>query len=235
MSKILLCVLLFAASVGLAQSTPTNGPSNIDQIHSGLFTQRTFRGNLVDRAKREGDIKITQELGMTFFPHGNEPVTLQTEVKKLTCNADAVIIATVKNAKSFLTKNSEWVFTDNTLNVEEVIKNNSASALSVGTTIIAARSGGAIQLADGHHIEVADQNHPALRVGHKYLLFINYVPTSGEYITKVPIGAFTVLNTYARPLIPNRLPEMPNNGYDLFSLEELVRSSAATCQNGGRQ
>jgi hypothetical protein len=223
---------LVCAILGGREEAGTQLPaSEVDKMHAKLFDERTGRGSLLDRAKHEGDLRITifPEVGM--LSANPDPTPDLTFAKSITCTADIVIIGVEESSRSFLTENQEWVFTDNVVSVREILKGNAAHPLTPGSTIIIARSGGSVDTPDGHHILVADPGYPPLHAGGIYVLALRHVPSTGQYWQFDHRGGFRIDGKQALSLISRgKDAHEPRYDYDSETLSELVRRYAAECQ-----
>ena len=86
----------------------------------------------------------------------------------------AIVIGEVTDAQSFLTENQIDVYSEFTIHLSEVLKNNSPVGLSCGDTLPVTRSGGAVRLPSGKVIRFGFYGMPLPRVGHRYLFFLRY-------------------------------------------------------------
>jgi hypothetical protein len=88
--------------------------------------------------------------------------------------SDAVVIGTITGAQAYLSNNRSNVYSEFTVQIEEVLKGNSASTLGVGSTITTARAGGRVRLPNGfiHRQGFLGKGMP-LR-GRRYLLFLRH-------------------------------------------------------------
>jgi hypothetical protein len=204
---------------------------DVHKMHAKLFDQRTGRGNLLARATREGDLRITifPEVGQLSANLNQSPDL--AFVQSITCGADAVVIGVQESSQSFLTENQEWIFTDNSVSVREVLKDNAAHPLAPGSTITIARSGGSLDTSDGHHIVVADPGYPPLHVGGTYVLALRYVPSTGQYRQSDHRGGFRIDGKQALSLISkDKDTQEPRFDYDSEALSELVRRYVTECE-----
>jgi hypothetical protein len=233
--KIILCAALLAlvcAIPGRREEAGTQLPaSEVDKMHAKLFDERTGSGSLLDRAKHEGDLRVTifPEVGMLSANPGPRPDL--TFAKSITCTADIVVIGVEESSQSFLTENQEWVFTDNVISIHEVIKDNVAHPVIPGSTIIVARSGGSLETPDGHHIVVVHPVYPALQKGSTYVLALKYVTATGQYWQFDHRGGFHIVAKRAISLISevNDALEL-HFDFDSDDLSALVRRYAGECQ-----
>jgi hypothetical protein len=241
MIRFLMLLLLSLATSATAQSsqaadnanprlTPQLTLSQVHQLHSTVFEQR-FRRNLLELSKRQGDVRIRMDVDAPFFANGQAPSPGDL-IRESACRADAVVIASIKQAESFLTQDKEWVFTDNVVTLNRVLKDNTAHPLAFGSMIVVARSGGHIATADGHIIEVIDGYSPALQIGKSYLLFLRYVPASGQYVSADGDDSFSVQGSSAIPLVSEPPSTAATRTYELQTLSELIQTGAACRKKG---
>ncbi len=94
--------------------------------------------------------------------------------------ADAVLVGVLKGKASFLTKDRDFIFTDFQMEVEEVIKNNPAAPLSLGSEITVTRPGGTLEIS-GREVRAVVGSFKPFQLGGKYVLFLEYVRTTGAY------------------------------------------------------
>lgn len=86
----------------------------------------------------------------------------------------------MKDRSSDLTAKETFIFTDYTLLVEGVLKNNPAAELNPGDSIIVTRPGGTLIL-DGRKVKAVDGDYPPLRMAGRYLLFLRFISQTGAY------------------------------------------------------
>jgi hypothetical protein len=137
---------------------------------------------------------------------------LQKFVRDLTCQADVVLVGSVRSKDSYLTDDETFIFSEYKVRVKEVIKNNNAFPLQPGTHVEVVYPGGAV-LIDGRKVRAIDKSFHPLKANKEYLLFLKYIPETGAYkvfnsqgnylITK---GRFTKLTDEA---VPNELEMGP--------------------------
>jgi hypothetical protein len=231
--KMIFCSALLAlcAIPGRHEEAGAQLPSDVDKLHAKLFDQRTGQGSLLARVTREGDLRIT------IFPEGGmlsenpDPTPDLTFAKSITCGADAVVIGVQGSSQSFLSENQEWIFTDNSVSVREILKDNAAHPLAPGSTIIIARSGGSKDTPDGHHIVVADPGYPPLHGGGTYVLALRYVPSTGQYWQFDHRGGFRIDGKQTLSLISkDKHTQEPRFDYDSETLSALVRRYVTECE-----
>jgi hypothetical protein len=148
--------------------------------HSKIF--KRFEGatggrKLRDLVAERGDIEVREDVGTTFMPRS---FNLRQYLQDLTCQADAVVVGTVKSKSSQLIEEGTFVFTDYELVAEEVLKNNVAVPIRQNNDITITRPGGAVKL-NGHTIRAIDYRSEPLEVGERYLLYLKFIPATGAY------------------------------------------------------
>jgi hypothetical protein len=183
------------------------------------------------RATHEGDLQISIFPEVGLLSANPKPSPDLAFVQSITCGADVVVIGVQQTSQSFLTENQEWIFTDNSFSVREILKDNAAHPLAPGSTIIIARSGGSIDTPDGHHIVVADPGYPPLHVGGTYVLALRYVPSTGQYWQFDHRGGFRIDGKQALSLISkDKHTQEPRYDYDAEALSSLVRRYVTECE-----
>ena len=101
-------------------------------------------------------------------------------LKGISCEADAVVSGVIKDKASFLTDDEQYVFTDYTLTVEEVFKDDLTSPIEMHGDIIVTRPCGAITI-DGRKVGVTDVVMKSLDKDGRYVLLLKRVPDAGTY------------------------------------------------------
>jgi hypothetical protein len=132
-------IALYAALIALVCAIPgrreeagTQLPaSEVDKMHAKPFDERSGRGRLLDRAKHEGDLRITifPQVGMLS---ANDPTPTSVFAKSITSAADIVVIGVEENSQSFLTENQVWFSQGYVFSINEVIKDNVAHPVPPG-------------------------------------------------------------------------------------------------------
>lgn len=85
--------------------------------------------------------------------------------------SDAVIIADVAGAQAYMSDDKAGVYTEFTVRVAEVLKDNQAS-ISVGSLLVTKREGGRIRFPSGHVLRYGLEYQGMPRAGRRYLFFI---------------------------------------------------------------
>lgn len=181
---------VFAAQNVTCQGAPAQSGVITDKQkeHSKLY-KSYGRGKKLREMKGEGEVGYRVGVPLQTITPGPPPSYYQF-ISKLVCDADAVVIAEVKNKTSLLTDTEDFIFTDYELSVSEVLKDNSNAHISPNDVITTTRPGGTVQLNDGRTATIQLDSVPPFKVGSKYLLFLQYLPATGAYKAFTSEGSY---------------------------------------------
>ena len=132
-------------------------------------------------AKWKSDLKLEKEIGLPTLDPFASPSTLSDRLQKRGCDADAIILATIKSEASFLTEDEAFLYTNHKVMIEDVLKDNSASPLRTDDTVTVMRTGGTITL-HGKKVSAVDKNALPMQLNKRYLLFLTYLPEKDSYV-----------------------------------------------------
>lgn len=95
--------------------------------------------------------------------------------------SDAVVVGTVEAAKAYTTHSKTRVYSEFTVRINEVIKNDGDKSIRVNGSIDVDRLGGRVQFSNGRvgQYFIAGQGMP--QVGQQYLLFLTKSGGAGDY------------------------------------------------------
>jgi hypothetical protein len=248
--SILLAVLVMAVATTLAalRHQDQNGSSSLtkkeampvqeevmtakQREHSKLYKEYKTGKKLRDLAAEIGDVKIRRHAG----PQGgdlNEPLlSLDKFLQSAACSAEAVVVVVVKSKSSQLTEDEDYVFTDYETTVEEVLKDNASAPIQTKGNITITRPGGTIQL-NGRTIEAIDDSFEPLTVGGRYILFLQFLPTTRSYKSLNSVSGFQLKNKKIDKLTREHLQaesELANE--DAVSFLGRIRVAASGACNG---
>ncbi|GEM_PF-1085304 len=147
----------------------------------------------------------------------------------LACEADAVVVATVRSKASQLTEEEAFIFTDYEMTVEEILKNNPASPITLQGSIMVTRPSGAVEI-EGHKIKVVESLFAPLKGGHRYLLFLDFNHSLGTYRAFRSKGSFEIRGNRIIKLTMEYLPQEIENGADPNSVLNEAKASIAACK-----
>lgn len=157
--------------------------------HSKLFRAYGSGQKVSDLAGEEGEIEIRSATPLSGGDPDSPITTLNQALKHDACVSDAIVTGTVREKSSQLTENGEFIFTDYELTVDDVVKQNSSSAIRAGSGITVTGPGGTIVLR-GKRIRAIDNLLAPLSVGERYLLFLQFIPATDSYREIASGGSF---------------------------------------------
>ncbi len=97
-------------------------------------------------------------------------------------NSNAVVVGTVVSGKCFVTGSHTYVYTDYSVKIDQVLKQDPTANLITGDVVVAARDGGAIHFPSGHVTNFLFAGHGLPEVGSQYVLFLwKPIPSFPEY------------------------------------------------------
>ncbi|HXE75919.1 MAG TPA: hypothetical protein VNN18_09835 [Candidatus Xenobia bacterium] len=189
-SSVVLAAMLFSRSPLSGQDATITQPprglsrAEIAKRHSTLYKGYQTGKNLKQlAASGSGEIEVSA----TVFPgimggQDEDPRHLYPHwyLRLLGSEADAVVVGTRKHSSSSLTEGEDFIFSDFEMLVEEVIKNNPAAPIPLGSTIIVTRPGGAMRIS-GRVVRAVDGRFEPFKLRHRYVLFVKFVPQTGAY------------------------------------------------------
>ena len=222
-----LCCLL---GLGLVRMVIISGAAEVHQegatpIQAGVMTEKQrAHSKLFDSYKTnrkldalpvpgENDKALEQgvyiEPGTPVISPDAPALSFEDFLRDTACASDAVAIVDVKNKSSQLTENREFIFTDYTVVVQQVFKDNALSALRVGTGITVTRPGGRVRI-NGKVINASDSSFKPLENEKRYLLFLKYIPGIDVY-QSIRKGSFRLEDSKLISLTEEFLPGGSDN------------------------
>jgi hypothetical protein len=209
--------------LALSQQTEAQDQKSLQKQreHGKLYKRYGSKEKLPDlAAKASGDFSITEGVGQRVFRPG---ATQGSLLNRLACNADAVIIGTVGSKVSQLTEDENFIFTDYEMHVQEVLKNNPTAPILAGSNITLTRPGGVVQL-NGVNVTALAEEYLPLDFNGRYLLFLNFIPTTGSYKAVGSAGSLQLKGRKTIKLTQESLPPELETDADATSLLNSVRS-----------
>jgi len=114
---------------------------------------------------------------------------------------DAIVIGTVVGGKCFLAAEHTYVYTDYSVRVDEVLKQDTVAHLIPGDVVVASREGGAIHFPSGHITNVLIAGRGLPEVGSQYVLFLwKSIPEFPEYDLVPESAGYQLQNGRVYPL-----------------------------------
>jgi len=142
----------------------------------------------------------------------------------------AVVVGTILSGKCVVSGDHNYVYTDYQVKVDQVLKQDAKTSLSVGDELVAAREGGAVHFPSGHVTNFLTVGHGLPEIGSQYILFLSRpIPSLPEYEIMFDTG-YQLKNGHVYPL------DDVNSQYvgvdEAAFLDEVQKAIAASQQNG---
>lgn len=241
LSTVFVALVVGMLAVHANQNQDTQSPSAQDKIkeikipatgkekkHSRLLAQSQGRKISELTAKAKGDITLLvgEPLVMVMPDREAQPAPfIQTKV----CNAEAVVIGRLNNSSPQLTADESFLFTEFSMTVEEVIKNNPNAPIQKGGSISVVRDGG-VGKFQGRTIRAKVEGFDSFTDGKRYILFLRFIPDTGSYLAYAN-GSFELNDNTISPL--GKLPD--NISREATTFLNFTRVSAANDCAGQQQ
>ncbi len=195
-----------------------------ERAHSKLYKEYKPDGNLRALAESSADdVEVVNGIPQKAFSSSSPPFNLQDFLREMARESDAVVIGVVHKKTSFLTEDENFVFSDYELNVEDILKNNSAHPIKV-KSITVTRPGGAVVLGR-RTVRATDESLEPLDRGNRYLLFLEFIPSTGAYKAFNSKGSFQLDGNKTVKLTHEDLPYEMETGTKALSLIAHIRSA----------
>lgn len=144
-----------------------------------LRKARGKRNNLRLRPSDNVDVRQFMLTESSDSSWGGPPSHAPSEPALPAGQSAAVVVGEVTQARAFLSDDKTSVYSEFTVRVGDVLKNNSAAALAPGDSVAVVRAGGAVRFPSGKVIRRGSGGRPLPRVGRRYVFFLRY-DTEGE-------------------------------------------------------
>lgn len=205
------------------------------KVHSELFDNHRGVAKLTDLIKQDSsnpdqELKITILPGLPELSPPHALPAVDAWLNKLAATSDAIVIGSVINKASQLTKNETFVFTDYDLSVEEVLKDRT-STIQPQSVITVTRPGGKV-LLEGRIIDARDKSFKPIVIGGHFLLFLRLIPKTGSYQALNNKSSFELVNNKVRPL--SDAPDAQDLGGDLEPFLSEIRAAIAAARQETR-
>lgn len=198
------------------QETGTDAASAHQKIHGNVTETIPSSSETIPEmlSKSEGDLSITGDhlAGLevrSFDPNHPSPDPL-AGLERMACLSDLVVSGTALTATSHLTNDQRFLYTDWSIKVETVIKQNRLAPVVLGDAIVVTRPGGRMTL-NGRTVRAVELSFKDFATGQKYLLFLKFIPETGSYRATAEksfrlAGTVEGLNDASPPHLPTKDP-----------------------------
>ena len=183
---LVVCALMVGAAIatsgGPAQNHPTPGQQQ-KSARAEFASQfpltdvnKPSPSDPTKHAKWKAKSKKYKGIGIPVTERG-ELITFHTEwdigLPALpVAKSDLIVTGEVVDAQAYLSEDKDWVYSEFTIRVGEVLKNASKAPLGQGSTLVVDRDGGGVRFPSGRItiLYIAGQGMP--RTGRRYTLFL---------------------------------------------------------------
>lgn len=131
-----------------------------------------------------GVIDLTPRLRYSY-PGRASTDTPEKELAGLARVSDAIVEGVAERRESALTSTHSSVFSEWTIRVTRILKNNFKVEIPLGGTIIGVQSGGDL-IINGIRVQAHSPSDPEVSLQHKYVLYLGAVPESQSFIVRRP-------------------------------------------------
>jgi len=182
--ELLLGICVVFPALGLhAQSSEQTATVESEKYDFGTFHLAVFTdGNIPTLlSKTKGDVILSdsEEWGMQVsLP--DKPGEPPFQVLAKTCEADLVVAATAVDGVSHMTVDKNFLYTDWTFHVDEVLKSNSVAPIFLGEAMTVVRPGGALRIG-GRKVRANVLYFTNFESGRSYLLCLKLIPETKAY------------------------------------------------------
>lgn len=244
-------LVLVCAAISFAQS-PDLRPSKVSPSpHSGPPIMGEFQRNnqleaasdQVRRPLREekyGKLLLTPLTDPGKLADGQAESTNLTYINYVAVNdkdphgipasrSNAVVVATILSGKCYINSNHDYVYTDYNIRIDQILKQDTATILTVGSQAVASKPGGAIHFPSGHVTRVFISGHGLPAVGSQYILFLSKSnPNFPEY-DMVFASGYELKNNHVFPL------DNMNSEYENMAASQFIDlTKQAIAASGGQ-
>lgn len=194
------------------------------QKHHRQYLKTSPGPKLRDLAsKGSGDILVTVEDPLIISTSGKSSTAAPT-LPFTVCNVGTIVVGTLNTDSPQLTEDESFLFTEYTLNVEEVIKSQPAKRLKAGETITVIREGGVGQI-NGRTVRAEREGFQPFTLGERYVLFLQDIPETGAYLA-YPYGSIELDGDAVMPF--GKMPEGVPTARAPFL--DAIRNTTATAK-----
>lgn len=146
-----------------------------------LRRARGKRHNIQLRATEKVDIRRLMLTEESYSSWGGPPSHAATEPALPASQSDVIVVGKLTNAQAFLSEDKTSVYSEFTVLVDEILKNNSSLALTSGNSITTVRTGGAVRFPSGKIIQRGFGGKPFPLTNRKYVFFLKYETEEQDY------------------------------------------------------
>ncbi len=169
---------------GLSQDDATPVQAGVmtdrERQHAKLYVGYGMRTKIIEMLGSQDEVSLVRNKGLIGSESDTPVPTLQSFVQGMACRSDAVVTGRITKRSSQLTDDGTFVFTDYTVEIGLIIKDDRSRPFNPRASILVSRPGGKVRLA-GHLVVAIDESAKLLQVGSSYLFFLKQTPGSQDY------------------------------------------------------
>jgi hypothetical protein len=223
-------IILTWVGIALAQSQPMLRlpPDEAERVHASLYSG--IAGAIAQKlAKTSGDVTLDPP------PQPILRQPLRTEdngwgLVDIMCSAQLVVIGRSSNGVAHQTSDGGFLYTDWTVTVDTVLKDNPKARVSPGTPLLVVWPGGKLHFGN-RWLQAEEPGRNQLNPGVEHFLILRLVPQTGAYSagTELALSANRVI------IDPQGTQRWADSHWptDLSAFLDLVRKSIAAGLNCG--
>jgi len=143
----------------------------------------------------------------------------------------AIVVGTVVSGRCFINETHTFVYTDYKVKVDDILKPDPSTSLTIGDLLTASRPGGAVHFPSGHVTNVLNVGQGLPEIGAQYVLFLwKTIPNLPEYEILIDSG-YQLKNdrTYALDDATSQY-----NGEEVNALLEKIHKAISASQTRGK-
>ena len=130
------------------------------------------------RVKKNKRFNINSKLPYSLEEHQKDGeysgLLLETEPPPLPLTSDLIIVGSIQRRQPYLSGNITVVYTELTVHIEEILKNNATSPVYSFEPLIVDREGGAIRMPNGRIFRYLVSHLGIPEAGKRYVLFLQH-------------------------------------------------------------
>lgn len=196
--------------------------------HSKPYDSYKGSGKISDQVKGKNELTINVLPPLPVLSPRDEQ---SSEVTEQAEKADAVVIASVVSKSSQITTRGTFIFTDFEVRIEEALSGDSHK-LKPQASITVTRPGGKV-LLNGQVITFNVESYRPFMPGHRYLLFLKFLPITGTYQAVNQNSSFDISDSKVESL--SDAPDAQNFEKDLAAFISSVKVAIAGSQKYRRE
>jgi len=139
---------------------------------------RAIRGQKYNTGNPLKDVFTRPESDLLELPLSHAPIKPAFPVSQ----SDAILIGSITDARAFLSTDRSYVFSEFTVQVEDVLKNFSSAALAPNVTTTVERAGGIVRFASGKTLQLGNAGEGMPVKQSRYLLFLKWSESGKDFL-----------------------------------------------------